>query len=53
MKETRTQPANIDVKMKAMEPSFQDWAQFVSFQPQLYFRPQNLDELKGFFDQYF
>ena len=29
-------------------PSFQDWARFVSFQPQLYFRPQNLEELKGF-----
>jgi FAD/FMN-containing dehydrogenase len=30
------------------EPNFQDWARFVSFQPQLYFRPQNLDDLKRF-----
>jgi FAD/FMN-containing dehydrogenase len=29
-------------------PGFQDWARFVAFQPRLYFRPQNLDELKGF-----
>jgi hypothetical protein len=31
-----------------MEPVFQDWAHMVSFQPQLYFRPQSLDELKSF-----
>ncbi len=30
------------------EPNFQDWARFVSFQPQLYFRPQSLDDLKSF-----
>jgi hypothetical protein len=30
----------------AREPRFQDWARFVSFQPQLYFRPQNSGELK-------
>ena len=29
-------------------PTFQDWAQFVSFRPQLYFRPQDLGELKSF-----
>jgi hypothetical protein len=33
---------------EAREPHFQDWARFVSFQPQLYFRPQDLDELKRF-----
>jgi len=32
----------------ANEPIFQDWARFVSFKPQLYFRPQDLDELKSF-----
>jgi len=30
------------------EPTFQDWSRFVTFQPQLYFRPQDLDELKAF-----
>jgi hypothetical protein len=35
-------------KEYAHEPVFQDWARFVSFQPQLYFRPQDLDELKSF-----
>ena len=33
---------------EAREPIFQDWAHFVSFQPQLYFRPQDLAELKSF-----
>ncbi|HTP10705.1 MAG TPA: hypothetical protein VMP08_20770, partial [Anaerolineae bacterium] len=33
---------------KAREPFFQDWARFVSFQPRLYFRPRDLDELKRF-----
>jgi FAD/FMN-containing dehydrogenase len=32
----------------AMEPTFQDWARFVSFQPQLYFRPHDTDELRSF-----
>ena len=30
------------------EPTIQDWSRFVAFQPRLYFRPQDLDELKGF-----
>ncbi len=29
-------------------PSINDWANFVSFQPQLYFRPQDIAGLKGF-----
>jgi hypothetical protein len=29
-------------------PTFQDWAQLVSFAPRLYYRPQSLDELKSF-----
>ncbi len=33
---------------RSREPAFHDWARFVAFQPQLYFRPQNLDHLKGF-----
>ncbi len=38
-------PVNND---DAIGPHFQDWAHLVSFQPRLYFRPQSLDELKGF-----
>jgi hypothetical protein len=38
---------NLEVS-HASEPTIQDWARFVAFQPQLYFRPQDLDELKGF-----
>ena len=38
--------ASID--LDTQEPIFQDWAQLVTFQPQLYFRPQTLQELKGF-----
>jgi hypothetical protein len=30
------------------EPEIQDWARFVSFRPHLYFRPQNLEDLKSF-----
>jgi hypothetical protein len=33
---------------EAREPSFQDWARFVSFQPRLYYRPQSIAELKSF-----
>jgi hypothetical protein len=29
-------------------PRIEDWARLVSFQPRLYFRPQSLEELKGF-----
>ena len=29
-------------------PAFSDWANFVLFQPKLYFKPQDLDELKSF-----
>lgn len=32
----------------AHTPFIQDWAQFVSFEPNLYFKPQDLDELKRF-----
>ena len=30
------------------EPEIHDWARYVSFHPHLYFRPQDLDELKSF-----
>jgi hypothetical protein len=33
---------------KEVEPEIRDWARYVSFRPHLYFRPQDLDELKGF-----
>jgi FAD/FMN-containing dehydrogenase len=29
-------------------PAIRDWASFVTFHPRVYFRPQDLDELKGF-----
>ena len=48
MQETREPGAGrVDVS-HTHEPTIQDWARFVAFQPQLYFRPQDLDELKGF-----
>jgi FAD/FMN-containing dehydrogenase len=33
---------------KTSTPGLQDWARFVSIQPQLYLRPQDTDELKRF-----
>jgi FAD/FMN-containing dehydrogenase len=48
MKEIRTLPANTGLKMEPIGPNIQDWAHFISFQPQLYFRPQDLEELKSF-----
>jgi hypothetical protein len=33
-------------------PRIEDWAHIVSFQPKLYFRPQSLDELKGFLEAF-
>ena len=48
MKETRNLSASPDHELEALGPSFQDWAHLISFQPRLYFRPQNIDELKGF-----
>jgi hypothetical protein len=33
---------------EAREPRFQDWAHFILFQPQLYFRPQDLAKLNRF-----
>src|SRR5512137_1900283 len=43
-----TASATAETADEAREPLFQDWARFVSFQPRLYFRPQDLDELKRF-----
>ena len=48
MQDTREPGAGrVDVS-HTNEPTIQDWARFVAFQPRLYFRPQDLDELKGF-----
>ena len=48
MQDTREPGAGrVDVN-HTHEPTIQDWARFVAFQPRLYFRPQDLDELKGF-----
>ena len=38
----------VEAADKAREPVFQDWARFVSFQPQFYFRPQGMADLKDF-----
>jgi hypothetical protein len=50
MKATHKLPlrAEAGIGDEAIEPGFQDWARFVSFQPRLYYRPQNLDDLKSF-----
>jgi FAD/FMN-containing dehydrogenase len=43
-----SQKTDSGIDLDAHEPIFQDWAQLVTFKPQLYFRPQNLAELKSF-----
>ena len=48
MQETLESRASMETSVHASEPTIQDWARFVAFQPRLYFRPQDLDELKGF-----
>jgi hypothetical protein len=48
MQETFEPRASMETIAHANEPTIQDWARFVAFQPRLYFRPQDLDELKGF-----
>ena len=48
MKETHALPAHTAAEEEAHKPIFHDWARFVSFQPQLYFRPRDLDELRDF-----
>ncbi len=49
MENTTALPREIQPGMEEeTQLSFTDWAQFVSFTPKLYFRPQNLDELKRF-----
>ncbi len=34
--------------VEAIGPGFEDWAKLISFRPRLYFKPQNIEELKGF-----
>ena len=48
MKKSGIQSSDSDNDLDVPAPAFVDWARFVSFTPQLYFRPQSLDELKGF-----
>ena len=48
MNATHTTAASLDAKAEESGPSFQDWAHLISFQPRLYFRPQSVEELKGF-----
>ena len=48
MAKTRRVADPIESETGAGGPRFADWARFISFQPQVYFRPQTLDELKTF-----
>jgi hypothetical protein len=48
MKKTKQLAADPGTETHADRLDITDWARFVSFQPQLYFRPQDLDELKSF-----
>jgi len=48
MQATHASEADREATIHAVGPTIQDWAHFVAFQPRLYFRPQDLDELKGF-----
>ncbi len=41
-------PTNNEPAKYSVGTQIEDWAQLVSFQPRLYFRPQSLDELKRF-----
>ena len=53
MQATHESRAGIVAEDHTSEPTIEDWARFVAFQPRLYFRPQDLDELKGFFSLYY
>ncbi len=48
MKKIPQESAAAGLEHESDEPSFHDWARFVSFQPQLYFRPKDLTQLKSF-----
>lgn len=50
MKITNTVSTEIGsiVENDEFEPEIRDWSRYVSFRPHLYFRPQDLDELKSF-----
>lgn len=48
MKNTRGPKNDSRIDTETHMPIFQDWARYVSFQPQLYYRPQNIEELKSF-----
>ena len=50
MEVTRQMPAEVEsiVENDEFEPEIRDWARYVSFHPHLYFRPQDLDDLKRF-----
>ena len=48
MKAAHALPEDTVTEAEANKPIFHDWARFVSFQPQLYFRPRDLDELGSF-----
>ena len=47
-KQTAAQPTHAEDEKYSVGTRIEDWAQLVSFQPRLYFRPQSLAELKTF-----
>jgi hypothetical protein len=48
MNKTIALPASTGTKNEPFGPKIRDWGRMVSFQPQLYFRPQDIEELKSF-----
>jgi hypothetical protein len=44
----KSQKLSNEKKTEILGPAFTDWAKFVSFKPQLYFRPRDIDGLKSF-----
>jgi hypothetical protein len=48
MAKTPSLATTVESETGAGGPGFTDWARFIYFQPQVYFRPQNLEELKSF-----
>ena len=48
MGKTRRLATAVEAETGTSRPGFTDWARFINFQPQVYFRPQTLDELKAF-----
>ena len=48
MIETSGKTVGQENHLDAFGPGFEDWAKLISFRPRLYFKPQTIEELKGF-----